>query len=135
MDAGGVDRHRHLVDVEVAGFHPVDAAVGDFDEEDGVGEAVEDVGVSEKRIRTSPRGLRSGDYDITRLCVAIGIFVSRTTETFKNIVVQFAVVGAIPRFVEAVLVMYRFLFEIRQKENTPTVQRFAAGVGDEGWRV
>src|SRR6476620_9484095 len=46
LAAGWIHDRRHLRNMQIARFHPVDAAVGDFDKEDGVGEAIDDVGVT-----------------------------------------------------------------------------------------
>ncbi len=45
LTASGIDRERHLVDMQVARLHPVDATIGDFDELESVGEAIDEVSV------------------------------------------------------------------------------------------
>jgi hypothetical protein len=44
--------------------------------------------------------------------------------------VQLSVVGAVPRFVEAILLVKLLLLQERQNQDTPTVHRFSVFVGD-----
>ena len=123
------DGREELVERQVGvRIHPADRFLP-LDEENGVRDAVGKGGDTGAELRTRffrrlERGGCVGDANVN----AADFGGAGTLENRGRSRVKLAVVFAVPRLVEADLAVKFPLFDIRQEENAPAVERFAVGV-------
>ncbi len=136
--AGGLPRigsagtESHVLDVEVAGFQPLDVRVGGLRHHDRVGRPVLDVAQAASRGTVGNR-VRTDDHRVAGLR-AVGFRFARATKDRGRLLRQRHVVRAVPRLVKAVLGIQVVFAQERQDQHPPTVLRLAVLVGNEGGR-